>query len=331
MRASPPVSIVMPTYNGAEYLPEALASILSQSFGDFELIISDDCSVDATGELAASTADERIRFRRNERNLGYPGNLATALAEARGEVVVLFSQDDIFLEGALERTVTPFSRAPDVGLVTRPYYWFDDAVDRPIRAIRPPEPERDTVLSVHDGPRAMASIVESLGQLSGLAMRRSLMTTPCHPYVFTAHIAPALGILRQHQALYLGDVTVAVRAKSSQTRGHPEIYSPTPLSTWIRVGDDVFGDPAFADVRRQYRRVLGRTNHVGLVQLRNHAPFSILLDEMRLFVSLRPTNVFDPRFLWWGVCSLLVPRRLLRPATDWYKRTILGPVVRRAR
>lgn len=330
MTAAPPVSIVMPTYNGAAHLPEALASILSQSFGDFEVVVSDDCSVDATTELVASTEDERIRLRTNEQNLGYPGNLAGALSEARGDLVVLFAQDDILLDGALERTVAAFSGAPDVGLVTRPYYWFDDAIDRPIRAVRPPEPGRDVALSVHDGPRAMASILESLGQLSGLAMRRSYMTTPCHPYVFTAHIAPALGILRHHQAVYLGEATVAVRAESSQTRSHPEIYSPTPLSTWIRMGDDVFGDPTFAGVRRQYRQVLGRTNHVGLVQLRNHAPLSTLLDEMRLFVALRPTNVLDPRFLWWGICSLLVPRRLLRPATDWYKRAILGPVVRRA-
>lgn len=331
MTAAPTVSIVMPTYNGAAHLTEALTSILSQSFGDFEVVISDDCSSDATTEIATGLGDERIRLRRNGGNLGYPGNLTAALNDARGELVVLFAQDDVFLDGALERTVAAFSGGPDVGLVTRPYYWFDDAVDRPIRTIRPHDPGRDAVLSVRDGPRAMASILESLGQLSGLGMRRSLITTPVHPYVFTAHIAPALGILRCHQALYLGDATVAVRAESSQTRSHPEIYSPTPLSTWIRMGDDVFGDPTFTDVRRQYRDVLGRTNHVGLVQLRNHAPFPVLLDEMRLFVTLRPANVLDPRFLWWALCSLLVPRRLLRPATDWFKRAILGPIIRRER
>lgn len=324
----PNLSIVIPVYNGACYLGSTLESLLSEEYSDFEVVLSDDCSTDATEAAIRSIADERVRFRRNPTNLGYPGNLAAAIGEARGKLVMLFAQDDILVKGALQRTVDAFRYTPDVGVVTRPYYWFEHDVTIPIRQVPPYDPKADAVLSLYDGPRAIAALFTSFGQLSGLAVRRSLMTVPCHPYVFTAHIAPIAGILRNYQGVFLSDVTVAVRVTSSQTRDHPEIYSPTPLGTWIQLGDDIFSSPDVSAVREQYRTFLGSTNHVGLIQLRNHAPFRILLDEMRLFVTLRPANLVDPRFILPAITALTVPRRVLRPLTDWFKRFVLGPWIR---
>jgi len=72
-----PVSVVLTTYNRASLLRETLESILKQSYGDFELIISDDCSTDNTESICReySQRDPRIQYYRNENNLDMPGNL----------------------------------------------------------------------------------------------------------------------------------------------------------------------------------------------------------------------------------------------------------------
>lgn len=68
----PKISVLFPTYNTKEeYLREAIESVLAQTFSDFEFIIVDDCSPDANVEkVVKSYTDPRIRFYRNERNLG---------------------------------------------------------------------------------------------------------------------------------------------------------------------------------------------------------------------------------------------------------------------
>ena len=68
------VSVCIPTYNGEQFVAQAVESILQQSFSDFELIIVDDCSHDATWDIVHSFADPRITVHRNEQRLGIPGN-----------------------------------------------------------------------------------------------------------------------------------------------------------------------------------------------------------------------------------------------------------------
>src|SRR2546422_9844275 len=72
----PRVSVGMPVYNGERYLAEAVDSLLAQTYEDFEVIICDNASTDRTGEIARSYAarDTRVRYARNEKNLGAGGN-----------------------------------------------------------------------------------------------------------------------------------------------------------------------------------------------------------------------------------------------------------------
>src|SRR2546426_3420012 len=84
--ATPRVSMAVPVYNGERYLGEALDSLLAQTYHDFELIICDNASTDGTGEIARSYAsmDERVRYVRNERNLGLAGNVKRAFQLSSG-------------------------------------------------------------------------------------------------------------------------------------------------------------------------------------------------------------------------------------------------------
>jgi glycosyltransferase involved in cell wall biosynthesis len=102
--AVPCVSVVMTTYNGAQFLVEQIDSILRQSVADFELIIADDCSSDATPALLRAYAerDTRVRLLLNERNLGLHDNLERALRTARGRFIAISDQDDVWSPQKLE-------------------------------------------------------------------------------------------------------------------------------------------------------------------------------------------------------------------------------------
>jgi glycosyltransferase involved in cell wall biosynthesis len=95
--AAPKVSVCIPTYNYAAFLPETVESILGQNFSDFELVIIDDNSTDGTRGLIESYAqkDPRIRFSVNACNVGMVENWNGCLAGARGEYVKFVFGDDL--------------------------------------------------------------------------------------------------------------------------------------------------------------------------------------------------------------------------------------------
>jgi glycosyltransferase involved in cell wall biosynthesis len=93
---APRISVLLPTYNYARYLPEAIESVLAQDWTDFELIISDDRSTDGSAAVVAryATQDPRIRFTHQPKNLGMVPNWNWCLAQARGEYIKFLFGDD---------------------------------------------------------------------------------------------------------------------------------------------------------------------------------------------------------------------------------------------
>lgn len=93
---SPVISIGMPVFNGAAHLAQALESLLAQSFGDFEIILSDNCSTDATPQIVAHYAarDARIHVRRQSENIGGLANFRCVLEAATGEFYMWAAYDD---------------------------------------------------------------------------------------------------------------------------------------------------------------------------------------------------------------------------------------------
>src|SRR6266699_445805 len=116
--ATPRVSMAVPVYNGERYLGEALDSLLAQTYHDFELIICDNASTDGTGEIARSYAsmDERVRYVRNERNLGLAGNVKRAFQLSSGEYFRWHAADDVCAPQFLARCVAVRDRHPAVVL-----------------------------------------------------------------------------------------------------------------------------------------------------------------------------------------------------------------------
>jgi glycosyltransferase involved in cell wall biosynthesis len=102
-----PISVVLCTYNGSLFLAEQVRSILLQTYPITELIISDDASTDNTYSLIQELArnDARIKFTRNESNLGFSANFSKAMCSASCELIAISDQDDIWHERKLETLV----------------------------------------------------------------------------------------------------------------------------------------------------------------------------------------------------------------------------------
>jgi len=125
----PRVSIGLPVYNGEKYLGEALRSLLTQDYSDFELIIADNASSDGTEEIARLNAlgDTRIRYYRNPDNIGAGPNFRRVFDLARGEFFKWACADDMHYPGHLRRCVELLSAAPpEVVLVTPRAFLIDE-------------------------------------------------------------------------------------------------------------------------------------------------------------------------------------------------------------
>lgn len=139
------VTFVVPCYNLAHFLSECVDSILSQTYGDFEILIMDDCSPDNTPEVALSFTDPRVKHVRNEVNLGHLANYNKGIGMARGEYVWLISADDrLRSSDILERYVTVMDRHPEVGYAFCPAMDLADGRETGLAAYSV-HGERDTI------------------------------------------------------------------------------------------------------------------------------------------------------------------------------------------
>ncbi len=114
----PQVSILMPVYNTAPYLREAIDSMLSQTFTDFELIVLNDCSPDNAEEILDTYNDPRIVRYRGERNVGLANVLNVGIEMACGKYIARMDSDDISLPNRLKVQVDFLEKHPDIDLVS---------------------------------------------------------------------------------------------------------------------------------------------------------------------------------------------------------------------
>ena len=113
---SPLVTVLMPVYNGARYLGEAIESILNQTYTNFEFLIIDDASTDDSVEIIKSYRDSRLRFVENSENLGQAETMNRGLRLALSQYIARMDQDDISLSLRLEKQVGFMENNPQVGV-----------------------------------------------------------------------------------------------------------------------------------------------------------------------------------------------------------------------
>ncbi|MDF5724772.1 MAG: glycosyltransferase family 2 protein [Rhizonema sp. PD37] len=121
----PLVSIVIPTYNRPEYLKQAIASAVKQTYQNIEIIVCDNCSTENTQEIVESFRDSRIRFWRQPTNLGMFANQMYAFKMGKGKYVASLHDDDMWNEEFLTKLVPPLEENPNLILAFCDQYIMD--------------------------------------------------------------------------------------------------------------------------------------------------------------------------------------------------------------
>jgi glycosyltransferase involved in cell wall biosynthesis len=103
---NPTVTVLMSVYNGEKYLAEAIESILSQTYDDFEFLIIDDCSTDESANIIHSFKDEKIVYKKNRTNIGQTKSLNKGIKLANGEYIARIDQDDESNSTRLEKQLS---------------------------------------------------------------------------------------------------------------------------------------------------------------------------------------------------------------------------------
>lgn len=176
----PRVSIGMPVYNGERYLEQALESLLGQSFADFELIISDNASTDATEQICRAFAarDRRICYLRSETNRGAIWNWNRVFHLARGTYFKWAADDDLYSPEFIRRCVAVLDQNPSVVLCCTKVRKIDQ-----FGSIIPIDPNDDLRVAspkVHERIRYLCCVNHSCFQVFGIIRISALKQTALH-------------------------------------------------------------------------------------------------------------------------------------------------------
>ncbi len=122
----------MANYNNGKYIAEAIESVISQIFKDWELVIIDDCSTDNSVEIIKPfLADKRIKLIRNDKNIGKIGVLKEIIKEAKAEILGILDSDDALTKDALLEIYKAYQEHPECGFIYSQFVFCDNNL-RPV-------------------------------------------------------------------------------------------------------------------------------------------------------------------------------------------------------
>lgn len=222
------ISIVIPCWNTAAYLPQTLSSIASQTFQNFEVLMVDDGSTDDTWRIMQqwATADRRFRPIKQPCNQGLVAARNAALAVASGEFVAMLDGDDIWTPDALEVRVSVAERFPGADVIATDFSWFSDEISG------------EPVGRVSLGPRAKAALAECY------ATSRPVLLSEPFEMVATLHFA------------WVGATLVRRAAMARVGNFDPQFKGPEDTLLWLKLAQQ--GAFAFAPrVTAHYRQRVG--------------------------------------------------------------------------
>lgn len=136
---TPKVSIIMPAYNGADFLGEAISSTLNQTYQNLELIIVDDASQDHTPEVVKQFNDSRIHYLVQEVNQGVDAARLRAIRASTGEILAFLDQDDFFHPDKLQAHVALLDKHPEIGFAYNARFELNHSANTIREIWRPPK------------------------------------------------------------------------------------------------------------------------------------------------------------------------------------------------
>lgn len=149
------VSVIIPTYNRAEYLKETIESVLRQTYTHFELLILDNCSTDHTSEIIKQYNDPRIKYLRHESNIRGLANWSYGIYSAKGEYMCIVCDDDMITPQFLELRIAQFSSSAGIVSVFSSLSYWDEKKDMP--SMTPVHPH---TARVYEGTSALKIVLD---------------------------------------------------------------------------------------------------------------------------------------------------------------------------
>lgn len=217
-------SVCMATYNGERYIQRQLESILKQLDSMDEVIIFDDCSTDNTRKVIKAMDDSRIHLYKNIKNLGVNKTFENALKKARGDIIFLSDQDDIWLDDKVAFIIDYFQKHSDVDVIQHDaevVYENLTVIDKSFFHWRG-----------HAGPSVIRNLIRDTHLGCCMAMRKNVIND-CLPITSIPYHDKWIGVV-------------------APLTGHKVMFIPTVLMKYIRhVGTST--DPMFH--RRPWKQV----------------------------------------------------------------------------
>jgi glycosyltransferase involved in cell wall biosynthesis len=204
----PLVSIGLPVFNGERFLPQAVESLLNQTYRNIELIISDNASTDATAEICRryAAADDRVRYSRLPENIGGVPNANRLVSLASGTYYMLAADDDVWQPTYVERCVRCLEEDPSVVLACSEMAIIDEtgAVQREVKFPRVADSPRPAVrLSEFTDIFTITDAAYGVTRADAVRQTPLFLIHPGHDRIYLAELALRGRIVRIPEYLYL--------------------------------------------------------------------------------------------------------------------------------
>ena len=319
------LSVCIPVFNGSKTIIQTVNSILNQTYIDFELVIVDNASTDNTVDIIKSIADSRIKLFINHFNVGCGGNLNECIKKASGDIIFFISADDIADKRALEKVMGVFNSNSDIGVIVRPYFWFDNENCLPVRLTR--QFKESSIVSINDSFKIITDVIRLSDQISGISLRKKFLKNFTFENIFFIEMASVvLSVFKIAKAYILKDNIVAIRISYSGARSK-DVFKNSPLMAWYRLIDNTFCEKKFEKLKKYLINNFVANNYIGLLQIKNYGSFKYLFREVYYMIKLKKTNLISCKFWVYFLITLLIPSFLLKKIVIFYKNSINRKII----
>jgi glycosyltransferase involved in cell wall biosynthesis len=159
MKKNPLVTVLMPVYNGGEYLKLSIESILAQTYKDFEFLIINDCSTDNSMDTIRSFQDHRITVHTNTTNMGQTKSLNVGLKLAKGQYIIINDADDLSLPRRIEKELDFILKHPQYAVVGASSFIMDRSGKIKRVFTKPTDPHEIHLWILSDTPLIHGSVI----------------------------------------------------------------------------------------------------------------------------------------------------------------------------
>lgn len=313
MKKKPFFSIVIPTYNRAHKLHFALHCLSRQSFRDFEVIVSDNCSTDNTKEVIESIKDKRIRYVKNPKPTVYAKNLQNAIDRAQGSYLFLHSDDDLLPDKNALRQIARAVKKSKAGFIRVNYVCI--APDRSSLFYFNPNQkyEGDVRLDASETPKHMLEFMVNADHyfITGLIFKHSF---PKRVRLILSEHAPWIDMLLYALTKFGGSFIKEPYVAASWSTWRNKLDGQHPVYSLAH--GRLEAEEYFQVIRRYVPLdVYARYVHEQCMQIyvRIFPIIKILIGNAAFLRLVRRVTYIDPsmtyslRFWFYAVCSILFP------------------------